>query len=263
MAEGGPRRGLRPHRGVAAVATATLAGSLLLTGCGSTEAGPTVGALVTTADPDPSAGATPSAGSDADPQDDAARATTAAVKLKGGGTFVLDDGGVLATMKLPADRAQEDVVALKDFLRRSHSPSTRIASVTVANHSSKAFSLNGFEIGTTTGTVKLYPVSTFVNLALALPGVGGNAELVSAGTVVSLTSAAAVPAGREITTLVATQRPVGTVTAVTYRHGSSSTTLRPLWEIRQAAAKQAREQAKAARRLARQQAREARKKARN
>jgi hypothetical protein len=254
---GDPRR--VAFRRSAAVVAATALSMTALAACGPHNSGASVGQLVDT--PAPTTVSSPSKKPEADSVAPSPSAPDDG-PLKGGGTFVYDDGGVVATVQLPADGSQEDVRGLKDFLRRSHSPKLRIVSVTVTNHSSKTFPIKGFEIHGTTGTIPLYPAGTFVNLAMARPGVSSRPDLASAGTIVALTSAITIPPGRELTTLVGTQGSVQTITDVFYQRGSTSIRLRPLWEIRQAAAKVAREQAKAAKKLARQQAAAARKRAR-
>ena len=232
-----------------------LATTPALAGCGGEAPAGTVGELLPTASAAAQAPTTPAVGSSvASPSP-----TATPGRLKGGGTYVLDHDGVVANFQLPPDGKQEDVVGLRGFLRQAHADPLVLASVTVTNRSRAPFSVSGFTVTGTPAGTRMYPVSTFVTLAMTLPGMDARPDLQAAGTVVELTSPVTVPVGGEVTTLVATQHSLSEITGVSYTPaGQPAVALAPLWRLRYEAAKLARQQARAAAVLARREAADAR-----
>lgn len=246
----GRASGKRPGRVTALVASV---GLVLLTSACATTHSPELGQLTatptSTASPTPTPIRTVLA---------TAPAPVSTVRVSGTGTYVYSSTGVLATVVAPADRTQEDVAMLQNFLRASHSPKLQVMSVTVTNHSAAAFDVSGFQVQGEPQTVTLYTVPTFMSLALARLEVAGDPLLVVQATTMTLTSPLSVPPGQKMTVLVATAGGLTKITGITYTPpGGAAVALKPLWLIRSEQAKMAREQAKAAAALARQQKREA------
>ncbi|MCD5315347.1 hypothetical protein [Kineosporia babensis] len=183
--------------------------------------------------------------------------------LQGGGTYVYETGDLRVTVDFPASGQQENVRQLKSFLRKTRSPALQMVSVTVRNHTTEDFSVKGFRVLGEPGPVDLFPVASFISLAMSQPAAVNNQEIAMDGTIAALTSAVTVEAGATLTTLVATQQSVSRIDRIEYTPPDGEPVeVRPLWEIKQEAAKLARQQAREADQLARRQARQAREEAR-